>query len=130
MTSRLYIFVFVGGLYHALCEITYVAMPRAITDGTGARRGPAPQPYGSLPSSGDVNGSRCATHTVPQRIAARAPSSEFKQVFAYNHRATEVDAGRFGPHLLGDLRIVRRYEVRKHQCLDARRLCHASGVFC
>jgi hypothetical protein len=31
--------------------------------------------------------------------------------------------------LLGDLRIVRRYKVRKHQCLDACPLCHASGIF-
>lgn len=63
-------------------------------------------------------------------VAARAPSSEFKQVFAHNHRTTEVDASRFGPHSLGDLRIVRRYKVRKHQCFDARHLCHASGIFC
>lgn len=59
----------------------------------------------------------------------RSPLSDLKQIFADNHRTTEVSARRINPHLVGDLWIVRWHEMREDQNLDASFLCHAAGIF-
>jgi len=70
-------------------------------------------------------------HEYQQRYARFGgwPSSDFKQVFAHDHRATEVNASRLGPHLFCDVWIIGRYQVREHQGLDAGGLRHAASVF-
>lgn len=63
------------------------------------------------------------------RSQVRQPSSDFEEVFAHSDRTLEMGAGRLDPHLLGHLRIVRWYKVRKHQNLYTSRLCNTSGIF-
>jgi hypothetical protein len=56
--------------------------------------------------------------------------SDFKEVFANNYCASKVDPCCLGPHLLGDLWIIRRHKVGKHEGLDARGLRDAARVLC
>src|SRR3979490_1864782 len=58
------------------------------------------------------------------------PSSQFKQILAYNHQAAKVSARGINPHLISNLRTARRHEMREHQSLDAGCLCNATGIFC
>ncbi len=64
----------------------------------------------------------------PQVSEIPTGSSHLQQVLADDDAAPVVDASRVEPHLVGDLGIVGRHEMRQHQELDAGSLRDAAGV--